>query len=151
MSKREFLFGSIFLLSNRLQALGDTVLKEITLKQWLLLIVIHTMDKDTPSISEVATLMGSTRQNIRKMLELLEKNGYVSIGQNLKDKRNLSVELTKQTLDFFAKFEKSGDDFLVKIFKDVDSQQLEITCKTLEIIFNNIEKMEQRKDEKSHV
>ena len=43
---REYLFGSIFLLSNKLQALGDGYLKEVTLKQWLLLIMIHVMDKD---------------------------------------------------------------------------------------------------------
>ena len=70
---KEFLFGSIFLLSNKLQALGDGYLKEITLKQWLLLIMIQTINKEQPSVTEVAAFMGSTRQNVRKMLEALEK------------------------------------------------------------------------------
>ena len=69
---REYLFGSIFLLANRLQTLGNGYLEEVTLKQWLLLIMIHVMDKEQPSVTEVADFMGSTRQNVRKMLEVLE-------------------------------------------------------------------------------
>ena len=51
---REYLFGSIFLLANRLQTLGDGYLEEVTLKQWLLLIMIRVMDKEQPSVTEVA-------------------------------------------------------------------------------------------------
>lgn len=40
-----YLFGHLFLLANRLQALGDAYLAEMTTKQWLLLIVIFNMEK----------------------------------------------------------------------------------------------------------
>ena len=58
---REYWCGSIFLLANRLQTLGDGYLEEVTRKQWLLLIMIHVMDRDQPSVTEVADFMGGTR------------------------------------------------------------------------------------------
>ncbi|WP_102050331.1 MarR family winged helix-turn-helix transcriptional regulator [Pygmaiobacter massiliensis] len=140
---KEFLFGSIFLLSNKLQALGDGYLKEITLKQWLLLIMIQTIDKERPSVTEVAVFMGSTRQNIRKMLEALEKKGYVILSQNEKDKRNLSVALTSQTQHFFEQFEAQGDALLEQLFQNISPEQLATTRQTFDTLFENIERMEE--------
>lgn len=140
---KEFLFGSIFLLSNKLQALGDGYLKEITLKQWLLLIMIQTIDKEQPSVTEVAAFMGSTRQNVRKMLEALEKKGYVILSQNEKDKRNLSVVLTSQTQHFFEQFEAQGDALLEQLFQNIRPEQLATTRQTFDTLFENIERMEE--------
>lgn len=106
METTEYLFGSIFLLSNKLQALGDSYLQEITVKQWFMLVMIHHMGKEPPSITEIAAFIGSTRQNVRKMLEALSVKGYVKLTVNPHDKRNLSVSLSEKTYLFF----KESDD-----------------------------------------
>lgn len=138
---KEFLFGSIFLLSNKLQSLGDDYLNEITLKQWLLLIMIKTLGKEQPSVTEVAASMGSTRQNVRKMLDVLETKGYVSLEQNEQDKRNLSVALTPQTHNFFEHFEARGDAFLQQLFDNIEPELLENSRQVFETLFENIERM----------
>lgn len=138
---REYLFGSIFLLSNKLQALGDGYLEEITLKQWLLLIMIHVMEKDQPSVTEVADVMGSTRQNVRKMLEVLEGKGFVALCANPLDRRILSVTLTPKTEQFFARFQSKGDAFLDRLFDGIPPEDLEATRRTVEALFENMERM----------
>ena len=138
---REYLFGSIFLLSNILQALGDGYLEEITLKQWLLLIMIHVMDKDRPSVTEVADFMGSTRQNVRKMLEVLEGKGFVELSPNPLDRRILSVALTSKTEQFFVRFQSKGDAFLDRLFAGILPEDLEATRRTVEALFENMERM----------
>ena len=138
---REYLFGSIFLLSNKLQTLGDGYLEEITLKQWLLLIMIHVMDKEQPSVTEVADFMGSTRQNVRKMLEVLEGKGYVELSPNSGDRRTLSVALTPRTEQFFARFQAKGDAFLDQLFAEIPPEDLTVTRRTVEALFENMERM----------
>lgn len=142
MPVKEFLFGSIFLLSNKLQVMGDGYLNEITLKQWLLLIMIKTLGKEQPSVTEVAAYMGSTRQNVRKMLEVLASKGYVSLNQNEQDKRNLSVALTQKAYCFFERFEAKGVVFLEQLFGNIEPELLESSRQAFEILFKNIEKME---------
>lgn len=141
-SSKEYLFSSIFLLANKLQTLGDVFLEKMTLKQWLLLIMIFNMEKKQPSATEIAESIGSTRQNVRKMLEALSAKGYITLCVNEQDKRNLSVALTEKTLMFFARFEARGADFLEELFDGIHPDLQESTKITVELLFNNIERME---------
>ena len=138
---REYLFGSIFLLSNKVQSLGDGYLEEITLKQGLLLIMIHVMDKEQPSVTEVADVMGSTRQNVRKMLDVLEGKGFVALSANPLDRRTLSVALTPKTEQLFVRFQAKGDAFLERLFDGVPPEDLNVTRRTVEALFENMERM----------
>lgn len=138
---REYLFGSIFLLANKLQALGDGYLEEVTLKQWLLLIMIHVMEKEQPSVTEVADFMGGTRQNVRKMLEVLEGKGFVELRANPLDRRTLSVALTPKTEQLFAQFQAKGDAFLDRLFDGIPPEELAGARRTVEALFENMERM----------
>lgn len=139
---KEYLFGSIFLLANKLQLLGDSYLQEITTKQWLLLVMIHHLGKEQPSITEVATCTGSTRQNVRKMLEVLAAKGYVQLAVNPRDRRNLSVTLTAQTYRFFQEFDAKGTVFLEQFFAGITPPLLEASRQTFEALFQNMDRME---------
>ena len=138
---REYLFGSIFLLANRLQTLGDGYLEEVTLKQWLLLIMIHVMEKEQPSVTEVADFMGGTRQNVRKMLEVLEGKSFVTLSANSLDRRTLSVALTPKTEQLFVRFQAKGDAFLDRLFDGIPPEDLKATRRTVEALFENMERM----------
>ncbi|WP_099469726.1 MarR family winged helix-turn-helix transcriptional regulator [Konateibacter massiliensis] len=144
---KQYLFGSIFLLSNKLQTLGDNYLQEITLKQWFLMMMIHNLDKEQPSVTEVAAYISSTRQNVRKMLDVLASKGYVELTVNAQDKRNLSVALTPKAYQFFTQFEEKGDVFLQTLFGGIDTKLLENCRQTFEMLFENMERMEHINEE----
>lgn len=149
METKEYLFGSIFLLSNKLQAIGDSYLQKITVKQWFLLIMIHHMGEEQPSITEVAAFIGSSRQNVRKMLEVLSTKGYVQLMVNPHDKRNLSVSLSEQTHHFFKEFDGKGTAFLDQFFDGITLEQLKSTRETFEMLFQNMDKMEDSNEKNS--
>lgn len=140
-SPKHYLFGSIFLLSNKLQLKGDKYLHEITMKQWFLLTMIRIYDKEQASVTEIASFIGSTRQNVRKMLEVLSDKGYVTLTQNPRDKRNLSVSLTEQTLKFFIDFDNKGEIFLDQVFDGIDNKQVETCAQVFTGLFENIERL----------
>jgi len=141
-SGKEYLFASVFLLSNKLQTLGDSALEKITVKQWFLLMMICKMEKNQPSVSEIAKFIGSTRQNVRKMLATLATKGYVTLRVSEEDKRNLSVSLTEQTHTFFIRFEARGAAFLEQLFSGISPDLINCSRSTFEALFCNLERME---------
>lgn len=141
-SAQQYLFSSFFLLANRLQTLGDAYLPEITMKQWLLLIMLQTLSGGEPCVSDVAALTGSSRQNVRKMLEVLAARGYVQLSQGTRDKRNLAVRLTDKARRFFAQFETQGNSFLTQLFDGVSPEVLRSSQQMFEALFENVEKIE---------
>lgn len=99
--KEEYIIGSISLLSNKITLFGDTIFPDITFKQWFLLMMISKMELQDKNLNSIAEVVGTTRQNVKKMLVPLESKGYVVIGKSKNDARALNVELTKKTYQYF--------------------------------------------------
>lgn len=99
--KEEFIIGAISLLANGLTQFGDKVLTDITFKQWFLLMLISRMETEEKSINSIAEYVGTTRQNVKKMLTSLEAKGYVVMRRSKQDARALQVELTRKTYQLF--------------------------------------------------
>ncbi len=100
--KEEFIIGSISLLSNKITLFGDSIFPDITFKQWFLLMMISKMELQDKNLNNIAEFVGTTRQNVKKMLVPLENKGYVMIGKSRKDARALKVELTEKAYQYFA-------------------------------------------------
>lgn len=99
--KEEYIIGSISLLSNKITLFGDTIFPDITFKQWFLLMMISKMELQDKNLNSIAEVVGTTRQNVKKMLVPLESKGYVVIGKSKNDARALNVELTEKTYQYF--------------------------------------------------
>lgn len=138
--KEEYVFGSTLLLANKLQIWGDNVLDDLTMKQWFLLMLISKMGIQNPTIKEIANFTGTSRQNVKKMLEHLEKKEYVSIDKSETDARALNVTLSTKTFEYFIKNEKKGAEAVQGLFTEITDNELSITSRTLEkllIFFGN--------------
>ncbi len=93
------IFGGIFLLANKLQFVGDKMVEGLSTKQWFLLRTIMDLPCDPPpTISQIARDMDSTRQNITKMLEKMEREGIVTIEENESDHRSRRIRITESGL-----------------------------------------------------
>ncbi|MBR3598354.1 MAG: MarR family transcriptional regulator, partial [Lachnospiraceae bacterium] len=81
-----FLLGLLSAFDNRFQAMADNDMKEISWKQFFAIICID-MCKESPTVKELAEIMGSSHQNVKQILLKLEKKGFVRIAVDEKDKR----------------------------------------------------------------
>jgi len=138
LQSKQFIFGSIFLLANKLQLLGDKVTQELTLKQWLLLNMLMHHTKDKPNFNDIAKIMGVTRQNVIKMINLLEHKGFVELHESTVDHRSTEVTLTKETFDYFNKKQDVGNLFLNDLFHLFSEEDLSSLKKLLMKIQDNI-------------
>jgi len=130
--KEEYVFGSILLLANKLQIWGDNMIDDLTMKQWFLLLLISKMGILNPTVKEVADFTGTSRQNVKKMLEQLEKKEYVSIDKSKKDARALNVTLSRKTFEYFIANEKRGAEAVHDLFSEITDDELSVTNRTLE-------------------
>ena len=130
--QEEYVFGSILLLANKLQIWGDSMLEDLTLKQWFLLMLISKMGVQNPTVKEIADFTGTSRQNTKKMLEQLEKKEYVTMNKSETDGRALNITLTHKTWNYFAANAKKAVDDVSKLFVNISDEELGITGKTLE-------------------
>lgn len=145
MPSREFVFGGILLLSNKLQITGDGVMEGVTLKQWFLLIMMNILKEDTGrtelSVTEVAEFTGTSRQNVKKMLDVLLRKGFVTMSPSMRDHRALDVGLTDRCHEFFARNETVGERFLDKLYGSVSMEDLDTVAKVFRQLFVQLETM----------
>jgi len=147
----EYVFGSILLLANKMQIWGDKILEDLTLKQWFLLMLISKMKKINPTINEVSEFTGTSRQNVKKLLEQLEEKKYLKIKKSKTDARALNVSLLKKTYDYFNENEKKCKIAVNDLFSDITDDELSFTIKTfdkLHVFFGNSTIKELNKEEK---
>lgn len=76
LQMKQHIFYRLFALQNRLHTIADRVLKDMTIRQWLLVATISGAPQ-TLNLSELGRAMGCSRQNIKKLAQPLVKLGYL--------------------------------------------------------------------------
>jgi DNA-binding MarR family transcriptional regulator len=111
------------------------------MKQWLLIAIV-SKQKSAPSISEIARITGTSKQNVKKMALLLEKRGFVALGKDESDARITRVKLTKKCDRYFQNRAGIEDEFMARLFDGIDEQMLSGLYMGFLSLSHNTEEME---------
>ncbi|TAH60157.1 MAG: MarR family transcriptional regulator [Gottschalkiaceae bacterium] len=136
---QQFIFGVIFLLANKLQLLGDKVTDEITLKQWFLLNILAHMNELLPNYNDISKAVGTSRQNVSKMLSALDKKGMVELKPSEIDQRAIYVTLTQKSFEYFESKDNAGNLLLDKLFENFSTAEIEQMAMLLGRVLQNAE------------
>ena len=146
MSDRKYLFGSIFIVSNRM----DTLLQrefnrfDITTKQWFLSVIIDNLFDNPPTMKEVANEMGSSHQNVKQVALKLEQKGLLVLEKDKKDARTTRLKLTENSYDFWKMIKEEGAVFTETLFKDIDKDELAIARRVINKMLLTINEMDNK-------
>lgn len=137
------IFGSLFLLANKLQVVGDRYLaaEEMTTKQWFLTAVISRFAEDAPTLSEVAEVMNTSRQNVKQLALKLVEKGFLSIDPDPWDARAIRLRVTEKCKTFWSERQDKDTQFLEDLFRDLSELEVDVVARCLGKIIANIEKM----------
>lgn len=126
LHRQKHIFGSIFVLANKFQAVIDRefAVFDITTKQWLLTAVIEEFFDAPPTIKEVSHLMGSSHQNVKQIALKLEKKGFLELNKDKDDRRATRLRLTDKNYEFWKEHQVNSTAFLQELFKDCDEEEL---------------------------
>jgi DNA-binding MarR family transcriptional regulator len=103
LATRAEAFGTLFVLMQHLSRRADGELADLglTTRQWLLLAVLTNGSPGcSPSLSEAATMYGSSRQNVKQVALGLEARGFVRLVADPADARTTRIEVTDRVREF---------------------------------------------------
>ena len=134
---RHFLLGMLSAFDNRYQACADSLIGEITWKQFFAIICLNLCNEN-PTINELSEIMGSSHQNVKQILIKLEKKGFVRIVADEKDKRKQRIELTEYCEKFCNKNDEASISIMNKMFEGISPEQIQTTIATIIQIEGNL-------------
>ena len=118
-------YATLFSVSNKLQVLGDKYIENLTSRQLMAMIAIIHLPKEEASLNGIAKKLGTTKQNTKQLVSVLEKKGYVILTQSKKDKRAYNVKITETGQSILMESANRGMAFFAEVFKDFPEDELE--------------------------
>jgi len=100
-NQRKAIFSTIFIAGNKLQTLFDSHIPEVSLKQFMLLSIVR-QSKEQLTFTQLGNLLGCSRQNIKKLADVLMKKGFITIQQSPHDTRAMCICPTEKVNDFYT-------------------------------------------------
>lgn len=141
MTSAYYLLGIMSAFENRFQAMADAQMKEISWKQFYLIICI-SLCKEDPTLNQIADMVGSSHQNVKQILIKLVERGFVEIYADSEDKRKHRIRLTEHCKEFCTKNNYETDVIMEKMFAGITEEQIQTTIKTIEAIEKNMNGLE---------
>lgn len=131
-------FAEVLLLASRMQRHYDARLPELTLKQWLTLLLLRNLGGDASSVAQIAEVSGTTHQNTTKMLALLARDGWVERTASPDDQRALRITVTGRAHAYFEEHEALGEHLLSGLVAGLSTEDLATTFHTLATMQANL-------------
>lgn len=144
LNKQKFIFGSIFLIANKLQVIGDQYLDKdgMTTKQWLLTAVVSQFGDNPPTLTEVSELMGSSRQNVKQLALKLQEKGFLDIEKDAWDGRALRLKLRDKSRTFWENREEQDAQFIRELFQALTEAEIDAVCSGLDKLLKKVDELE---------
>ncbi|MDQ0176999.1 helix-turn-helix domain-containing protein [Bacillus chungangensis] len=133
------IFGTLFLVSTKLETIGNKFLGELTTKQWFLLATITTFFEEPPTISEAAIKVGLSHQNVKQVALRLQEKEFVTIEKDKKDNRVSRILVTRKAFNYELKSRKKNEKFIEELFKDINDSEAKLCLKILLKLSENID------------
>lgn len=129
------------ILGQKLNLLADNQLKGdgLTISQVLVLIAIERGFDSPPSISEITSLLSTSRQNIKQLTNQLAKKKFVRMFKDPTDKRILRVKTTSINQKYWEKREPEHLLFIDQIFEIFSLEDLLILDKNVNSLFSRVQ------------
>lgn len=138
------LFGGTFVLANKLQVVADKKVQGLSTKQWFLLRNLSELPIYPPTtITTLANETDTSRQNVSKMLEGLQRNGYVVLRNSDKDRRSQTVEMTEAGAGVLRQMAQEAYPFFIELFSGIDAQECAAAAQVVVKLINNLNKMQE--------
>ncbi len=134
---RYYLFGMLAAIANRMQTVGDSFFEEITWKQWFALLGASIL-QPAPSVSQIASFVGTSHQNMKQILLRLESTGLIRLEKDSADQRRTLVMLTPAVKVFEEKYQQSNAQFMDSLFEGISRNDLATTRLVLDQLYQNL-------------
>ena len=145
MDKRLIAYVNIFICANRLQAIMDSGLEDITAKQWLAITMIDAFP-EPPTLKQMSELSGVTHQSMRQIVDRLAEKGFIQVVPDKRDKR--AIRIVKTELANEIRTKKAGQDqsFVYRLFDCLTEEETAAYCSALAKLCDRLNELKEEND-----
>ena len=142
-NQRKAIFSTLFIAGNKLQTLFDNHIPEVSLKQFMLLSIVRQSEENL-TFTQLGNLLGCSRQNIKKLADVLRKKGFITIQQSPHDTRAMCICPTEKINDFYTNDFSEYQEKLKYLFEVYTDQEIETLFTLLSRLYAGIENLEKK-------
>lgn len=142
-NQRKAIFSTLFIAGNKLQTLFDNHIPEVSLKQFMLLSIVR-QSKELLTFTQLGNLLGCSRQNIKKLADVLMKKGFITIQQSPHDTRAMCICPTEKVNDFYINDFSQYQEELKYLFEVYTDKEIETLFILLTKLYTGIENLEKK-------
>ncbi len=117
-------YASLFSVSNKLQIKGDQYFGNLSSRQYMTILAILHLPENEATLNGIAKKLGTSKQNAKQLVSILERKGYLVSKIDTKDKRALSVTVTETGFYEMVTCGESSAIFMADVFNDFSEQEL---------------------------
>ena len=115
------IFCNIFIQQNRMQTACEKIQTDISMKQWLMLAMLEQCP-EPKTLTNVAKLMGCSRQNIKKLATSLERKGYITMAEGANN--SVCLKETGKVVDYSAQMDERRSKVLQLLLADFSDEEI---------------------------
>lgn len=141
--QRKAIFSTLFIAANRLQTLFDKRIPQVSLKQFMLLTIVR-QSKEQLTFTQLGEILGCSRQNIKKLAEILEKKGFITMRQSPQDPRAMCIFPTEKVDRYFENDFSQYQEELKYLFEVYTDKEVETLFVLLSKLYAGIENLEEK-------
>jgi len=145
-NQRKAIFSTLFIICNRLQTLFDNHIPHVSLKQFMLLSLAH-QSEEPQTFTQLGRLLGCSRQNIKKLADILEKKGFITIQQSPNDSRAMCIYPTDKVDDYFQNDFSLYQEELAYLFEVYSEAEIEELFNLLLKLYAGVDNLEKKATE----
>lgn len=142
-NQRKAIFSTLFIAGNKLQTLFDNHIPKVSLKQFMLLSIVR-QSKEQLTFTQLGDMLGCSRQNIKKLADVLMKKGFITVQQSPHDTRAMCICPTEKVDDFYANDFAGYQEDLKYLFEVYTDKEIETLFTLLSRLYAGIENLEKR-------
>lgn len=137
------IFSTLFIAGNKLQTIFDNHIPQISLKQFMLLSIVR-QSKEQLTFTQLGNLLGCSRQNIKKIADILMKKGFITIQQSPHDTRAMCICPTEKVNEYFQNDFSKYQEELNYLFEVYTEEEIKTLFILLSRLYTGIEQLEHR-------
>jgi DNA-binding MarR family transcriptional regulator len=138
IDEKYMLFALLMWAGSKLRVKTKNFFHGITVNQWLLLSTIRNFE-GSPTLSEIANIMGNSHQNIKELINKLEKKGFLLVSTDLHDKRKYNIAVTDKFHEISRQYEGLQTLFINQMYEGISDEEIKDCFHTAEKILKNLE------------
>ncbi len=141
--RQKAIFNTLFIAGNKLQTLFDSHIPEVSLKQFMLLSIVRQSDEQL-TFTQLGSLLGCSRQNIKKLADALMKKGFITIHQSPHDTRAMCIRPTEKVEDYFQNEFLQYQEELKYLFEVYSDEEIKTLFMLLSKLYAGIDNLEEK-------